>query len=514
MDITSYTSPDLGAPLAVDALAGAGFEIGRATTVARTLLDTFDGRLHGAGLRLELRGATRKELVLRGGGAAPSHVRVDDAPRLAGDLPAGPLRARLTPVIDVRALLPVLSLTARVRTAVRADHSGRERVRVALYERMVAGGGGGVASPSWLAEVEPLAGYPKDGARARELLASLGLQRREGDVLDTVAAAVGADPAGFRGSPTVPIQARETAIDVFRRVLANLLLAVDANWQGTVDHIDPEFLHDLRVAVRRTRSVLAQGNKVLPAAMRDEYREGFAWLATATGPARDLDVYMIEWDGYVAPLEADAVAALRPVLDHLAEQRSLEHGRVSRALRSARYRSLVAGWRAWLEPHDVVDAGKDASRRIGPVAADRIGRAQSQLLSRGRSIGPDTPAAELHELRKDAKKLRYLLECFGGLYAPGPRKVFVQRLKALQDNLGEHQDTEVHVAQLRSVARDLRSQVGPDTLAAMDRLTGHLDGRRGAARAEFAGRFAAYDTTRTSAALAALLASKASRRTR
>ena len=510
MDTTSYSSPDVGARLAVDALAGAGFEVGPARTVDRTLLDTFDGRLHSAGLRLELRGGARKELVLRGGGAAPAHLAADEAPRLATDLPPGPLRARLAPVLDVRALMPVLSLTARVRTAVRVDHAGKARVRVGLYERMVVGGGA-VASPAWLAEMEPLAGYPKDGDRAQELLASLGLHKRDGDAMDAVAAALGTDLAGFKGSPTVPLQPDERAFDAFRRVLANLMVAVDANWQGTVDHLDPEFLHDLRVAVRRTRSVLAQGKRVLPVPVRDKYRGAFGWLGTATSPARDLDVYMIEWDGYVAPLSTDAVAALQPVLDHLAEQRTVEHGRLSKALRSARYRSLVTGWRTWLEGPDVDGGGRDASRRIGPVAADRIGRAQAQLLSRGRAIGPDTPAEELHELRKDAKKLRYLLECLGGLYAPGPRKVFVQRLKALQDNLGEHQDTEVHVAQLRGVAHHLHGAVGPDTLVAMGQLTEHLETRRRAARAQFAERFSAYDTAKTSAALDALLGSTAPR---
>lgn len=71
------------------------------------------------------------------------------------------------------------------------------------------------------------------------------------------------------------------------------------------------------------------------------------------------------------------------------------------------------------------------------------------------SSPPPGPAEELHELRKDAKKLRYLLECFGSLYSPRPRKEFVQRLKALQDNLGEHQDTEVHVGELRTISSEL-----------------------------------------------------------
>ena len=69
-----------------------------------------------------------------------------------------------------------------------------------------------------------------------------------------------------------------------------------------------------------------------------------------------------------------------------------------------------------------------------------------------------TPAETVHELRKAAKKRRYLIECFGGLYAKSARTTFVARLKSLQDTLGEHQDAEVHAHALRTIADDPRHQ--------------------------------------------------------
>ena len=92
------------------------------------------------------------------------------------------------------------------------------------------------------------------------------------------------------------------ALDGFRAVLANLEVTIAANWQGTIDQIDPKFLHDLRIAVRRTRTVLGAAKSVLPTAVLDPAREGFAWLAGATGAARDLDVYLLEWERYTDPL--------------------------------------------------------------------------------------------------------------------------------------------------------------------------------------------------------------------
>jgi len=74
----------------------------------------------------------------------------------------------------------------------------------------------------------------------------------------------------------------------------------------------------------------------------------------------------------------------------------------------------------------------------------------------------------------------------------------VKRLTVLQDNLGEHQDAEVHVAQLAEFARKLQERgVGHETLLAIGRLTERQDRRRSSARRAFTDRFAEYDTKAT-----------------
>ena len=139
--------------------------------------------------------------------------------------------------------------------------------------------------------------------------------------------------------------------------------------------------------------------------------------------------------------------------------------------------------------------------------ADRIEKAQNKVLRDGRAITPASPGERLHDLRKDAKKLRYLLECFGSLFPADERKAFVSQLKDLQDNLGEHQDAEVHLAQLRDLAHDLheRSVVDTDALLAMGRLSDQLERRRAEERAAFAKRFAQYDRKSNRKALARML---------
>ena len=298
------------------------------------------------------------------------------------------------------------------------------------------------------------------------------------------------------------------AIVGFRAVLAELADTIVANWQGTVEQLDPEFLHDLRVAVRRTRTVLAEGKKVLPPAIVEQAEERFGWLGAVTGPARDLDVQLINWATDTNALAGDVVAALEPVHVLLERRSESAHDdadarpRIGRGHRADDHRgNVVARARARRS------SGIDGDRPLGKVVTKRIARAHANLIKRGRLIRPDTPPEQVHDLRKDAKRLRYLLECFAGLLDDAPRKAFVRRLKAFQDNLGEHHDAAVHVAALRAISHELHlGGASSETMLAIGQLIAQLDQRRIATRLEFAKHFAAYDTKATQRDLDAALA--------
>ncbi len=489
-------------------LGALGFRFSPSRSESRTLLDTFDGRLHGIGLRLESVETDRLELLLSGEDAVTARLAVTTPPRFAPDLTPGPFRTRLAAIIDVRALLPLVRLVAVRTTGSWRDRADKIVATASLYERLHVEGKAAVDIPGSTIEIHEEVGYPKRAKQATDVLEQLGLVRLDHDTLSLAAAATGVDIAGFSGSPTVPLDPAMPAIDGFRAVLDNLAATIVANWQGTITQIDPEFLHDLRVAVRRTRSVLGNGKKVLPAHIIGPARTGFARLGALTGPARDLDVYLIEWPSYTGPLGVSAVAVLEPVRTLLAQRREAAYMALVEALESPEVADLMTMWRTWLDGPTLDDLrGAHAERRLGSVVANRIRRAQTELLARGRLIGPETPAEQVHDLRKDAKKLRYLFECFGGLLADAPRKTFVRRLKALQDNLGEHQDAQVHVAELRAISHELHERRAPaDTMLAIGQLAERLDQQRIAARAEFKERFESYDTKETERALEAAIA--------
>ncbi len=215
---------------------------------------------------------------------------------------------------------------------------------------------------------------------------------------------------------------------------------------------------------------------------------------------------MLEWDDYVAHLPPDVVRALRPVRDQLEADREAAYAELADALRSSAVTTFLGRWQEALgTPIDPSLGGAHAGHPLVHVVRRRIEKAQSLLLEHGRAITPATPADDVHELRKDAKKLRYLLECFGGLLGDEPRTRFVKRLKALQDNLGEHQDAEVHVAELRQAVHELPATTAPSTYVAVGQLIEQLERRRQAARDEFAERFEGYDSAKTHEAFDHLL---------
>jgi CHAD domain-containing protein len=116
------------------------------------------------------------------------------------------------------------------------------------------------------------------------------------------------------------------------------------------------------------------------------------------------------------------------------------------------------------------------------------------MVRMGEAIDRSSPAEDYHELRKQGKELRYLLELFATpLYPEEVVKPMVRNLKALQDTLGRHQDREIQVAMLRSLGDDVAVQEnGAAGLMAMGMLVERLEADLVAARAEFAARFAAF----------------------
>ena len=480
---------------------------GPSRRMRRTWLDTFDWRLFRVGLSLEFSaGRTTSELVLTGrDGELVAVEPVTEPigwPCLIDKLPVGPLCEHLASVVGVRALLPVARATS-VLTQRRALNADEKTIAVVTIDQMTLTQPQRAPTPPRVA-ISPLRGYQAQAAKLADLLAlAPGVAPAVHSAFEAAMQAAGRRPGDYTSKIDVQLTGDMPAALAVATVLTRLLDTMQANVPGTIRDLDTEFLHDLRIAVRRTRSVLKMAGSVLPGSMAARYRPEFKWLGDLTTPTRDLDVYLLGYARMAAGLVAGTELELRPFHEYLKTQRVSSQRQLARGLRSARFTHLSSRWRLDLEQ---VAASPGRRPATGKFASARIARAHQRVLRSGSAINAATPPQALHELRKLCKELRYLLEVFASLHDAAAQWRAVNELKALQDCLGEFQDTEVQQAELRAFARQMMAdRTAPaETMLAMGEIAATLALRQRAARSEFAGRFAGFASPRGVARIGAL----------
>ena len=460
----------------------------------RRFYDTFDGLLHQEGLSLVCE-LGRLTLVDQASGTERATLTTPepDAPFTARELAAGPLRDALSEVTKIRALLTVAEVNCRTRRLDVLDERDKTVARVLLEEPALASGE--PLHPR--ARLAGLRGYDKALERVRGLLADqLGFTPARRSLLDEAVLASGGVPGGRPAKLRVTLDGGQRADSATAIVLRALLEVIEANLDGTSQNIDIEFLHDLRVSVRRTRAVLRELKPVFPPTELAGFASEFRWLQRATGDARDLDVYVVEFDSLRALAREPMRPDLEPLLAALMRRRTDAHRQMGDALSSPRAVKLLADWGSFLEELvERPEADRPAARApIGELAGRRIAKVYAQMVKQGGAIDSSSSPEAYHDLRKKGKELRYLLELFGTpLFDRDAVAPMVKALKALQDVLGRHQDREIQIALLLGLSDEVsRSDGGAAALMAMGVLVEHLRTDEQAARTEFGACFDAF----------------------
>jgi CHAD domain-containing protein len=492
--------PDLGISAVLDVLGqdfGVVTEHGAAVR-QHTWLDTFDWRLYRAGLVLEYEHARRGGRLLLSKGEVPQAEQPVAAwrstrPRLATDLPAGPVRDQTVRLASPRALLPMATAAGPVAVIRLLNADGKTVARLTVDHSAVTRGGRTIPLPARLAITE-VRGYPGQARRAARLLAGApGVSPAGRSAFETALAALGRHPKDYSGGVTAEITAQMPASVAVATLLLGLLDTLEQNVDGTLRDIDIEFLHDLRVAVRRTRSAIKLLGDMLPEGLADTYAPEFKWLGDLTTPMRDLDVHLFGFDAMAGRLAAASPADLEPFRAYLARRRVREVRRLAAGLRSARFRAITDHWRKALT--EVRDARRPRKALTADeLAVARTARTFRRVAARGSAITPDSAPEYLHDLRKRCKELRYVLEFFAPLHDPVRYRKVLGDLKQLQDCLGEFQDSQVQREEIHALADAmLAERAAPAaTLLAMGEIAANLAHDQTEARAEFAERFTRF----------------------
>ena len=215
---------------------------------------------------------------------------------------------------------------------------------------------------------------------------------------------------------TEPIELTKkmTAREAFNVIAYSSLRHLSGNAEG-VRGLDAEFVHQMRVGLRRLRVAISLFGNILPGPSTAKIKDELKWLTSELGPAREMDVFLKE---QIKPLNR-AIAprrGVRAIEREFAAKRQKAFQKARDALETPRYRRLLSDVLEWLETRksrDMKEAETPINTFVGELMQRRVHKAQKE----GRRL-VDLPARERHRLRIKIKKVRYAVDYFKSLYPP------------------------------------------------------------------------------------------------
>jgi CHAD domain-containing protein len=479
-----------------DAVESAGFRLEPGGSLAHEdrYLDTDDWALYRAGIALRLRtgaqGARLEAKTLRST-SDEALVRSEfsqEAPE--GDPPwngiePGPVASLLKPLAGTR-VLERLFVRARLKNeresfgwlrgdlplgSLTVDHvhamNGSESSPVVFEEVEIE-----LADVAERRDADPSAILDLADAR-RAVESAVGVKANVASKLATALAAAGEHPPE-RDERAFAIHPADRLADVAHKTFARHFARMIWNEPGTRLGVDSEYLHDMRVAVRRLRTAIELFETAIPDHPRRTFAEDLRWIGRALGRVRDRDVALAritELTADAPPMERSAWKILRHSLEL---ERARGRVRMVEVLDSERYRAFVERAREWIEGSPPAGAGIPAgglpAYTVAPrLVAERMGALAIAYEEAERLVDEES----VHEFRMAAKRARYSYEYFGDTAGPRSGRR-AKRLANLQDFLGDHQDAVMLLGHLRKYAKTVPGRDRELTLAVGSAL-GHVE---------------------------------------
>lgn len=421
------------------------FGPGKVVKLTSTYYDTADLALREGAMSLRVRRAGRKRLQTvkapSGNGAGPfarsewEREIKGDAPdlNLIGETPLGQLLERS----EAKETLAPAFQSIIHRTTWNADQDG-SGFELALDRGEVKADGR--SAPICELEIELKSG-PAAGllslARSLNVIAPLRLGGRTKadrgyELLEmTNTAAAGAETARLSASMTAAEGFQAIARSCIRHFLRNEPLLFHSRSEPA--------LHQTRVALRRLRSAMTLFSPVLDDPELAPLKQRLKALARQMGDARDLDVFLAAMHAQDEP-DPDREA----LAEALRRRREEAYDEVVKAMKAPEAQRLMFDLAVWVEAGAWSTADGPAKAPLTGFAQEALDRRHRKLTKKGRGLAT-LSEQDRHQVRIEAKKLRYAVEFFTGLFedlgkARKRAGELLQELKALQGQLGELND--------------------------------------------------------------------------
>ncbi|HUN06848.1 MAG TPA: CHAD domain-containing protein [Aggregatilineales bacterium] len=271
------------------------------------------------------------------------------------------------------------------------------------------------------------------------------------------------------------LEATDSMADAGRKVLLSELIRMLKHEEGSRLGEDPEEVHDMRVAIRRMRSVFRLLKPYFKAKDVRRFNGELQQLAWALGDVRDLDVFLADLHTFQEQVSAEQQADLQTVIDDLEAQRSEARERLVETLDSKAYRRFVKDFSNFLmeAPKASKETDKDSVEPVQvrhllpPTVYNRLAAVRAY-----ESALEEPSATTLHSLRIEFKRLRYTVSLFEGVLGT-QIEGFIGDLKDLQDILGNLND----IATARGRLEGYQGEGVEAYLAWLDSSEAELSGR-------------------------------------
>lgn len=248
----------------------------------------------------------------------------------------------------------------------------------------------------------------------------------------------------------VQLEAEMKLGEAFKAIAWNCLNHLQGNEAGMLQSEDPEYLHQMRVALRRARTARRVFARAFGATAFVPATQELKWLSRYLGAARDWDVFVSETLSEVRDYfqEHAGISALREKCEQMRQNRN---DAAHEAVESTRYTEAMLRLGAWLNAETSLPApdpqqSKSRKTRLEwsvKKFADNALTYGHEKLKKYHKRASRQGTEGVHALRIAVKEQRYTAEFVSDLYPRKRVKRYIKSLAMLQETLGAVIDAAV-----------------------------------------------------------------------
>ena len=404
-------------------------ENGEAEALKLTLLDDFDSHLWSTDSLLVKKNGSLYQLFQND--KLTEEIKVNGQPKFWWDFPESALQTTLKSLVDIRAITETAQLSVKTQKIAIRDEDEKIITRAKfLYAE---------ENQFKLLTLEPLRGYQKEFKRITKAISKHLANQRETLTLKDLFVLNGYATDTSTEVPPPEIDPQLESEVALRTMSKHMLDSARIHEEGIIFDIDTEFLHQYRVNLRKVRSLLNLMKKSLKEDSYSLYKQHLSEVAGKTNALRDLDVFLLSKEYYKAMLPESFDNGIELLFNKIAEERLKEKNKVALWLKTDEYQDQIQS------VINEIDQQAEFSTNMAKMPV--LNTAKTLTLKRfqkirrlGEKIDDKTPDDDVHELRIECKKLRYLMEFFIPLFPTKKVKKLIKHLKVLQTILGDFND--------------------------------------------------------------------------